>query len=294
MAVKSFMKSSGLTALAVGIAAMVLPAAASAQQMSKSEWQQNRQARSEAPAQNNAGNWQGRGNGQERSNARSNGGNSQGRGNWQARQAQAQPQAQPQFRVQQQAAPQQVQRSWNGGDRSSWRQNNVQGQNNWQQRRLEQQQQQAQAQQNVQRRWDGQNRWSGQNRQVDRNRWDGQNRRYDGNRVWSGRDGNTSRWNNNWRRDNRYNWYSYRNTNRNVFRLGRYYSPYSNWSYRRLNIGFFLEPLFYGSNYWLDDPWQYRLPEAYGPYRWVRYYDDALLVDIYTGEVVDVIHDFFW
>ena len=23
-------------------------------------------------------------------------------------------------------------------------------------------------------------------------------------------------------------------------------------------------------------------------------YNDALLVDIYTGEVVDVIHDFFW
>ena len=31
-----------------------------------------------------------------------------------------------------------------------------------------------------------------------------------------------------------------------------------------------------------------------GPYRWVRYYDDALLVDIYSGEVVDVIYDFFW
>jgi len=26
----------------------------------------------------------------------------------------------------------------------------------------------------------------------------------------------------------------------------------------------------------------------------VRYYDDVLLVDIYTGEVVDEIRDFFW
>jgi len=26
----------------------------------------------------------------------------------------------------------------------------------------------------------------------------------------------------------------------------------------------------------------------------VRYYDDAVLVNIYTGEVVDVIYDFFW
>ena len=31
-----------------------------------------------------------------------------------------------------------------------------------------------------------------------------------------------------------------------------------------------------------------------GPYRWIRYYDDALLVDTYSGEVVDVIHRFFW
>jgi hypothetical protein len=97
-----------------------------------------------------------------------------------------------------------------------------------------------------------------------------------------------------WRRDNRYNWSGYRNQHRELYRIGRYYSPYSNYRYSRLNIGFFLQPLFYSRNYWIDDPYQYRLPEVYGPYRWVRYYDDALLVDIYSGEVVDVIHDFFW
>ena len=47
-------------------------------------------------------------------------------------------------------------------------------------------------------------------------------------------------------------------------------------------------------DFWLNDPWQYRLPPAYGPYRWVRYCNDALLVNIYTGQVVDVIHGFFW
>jgi len=26
----------------------------------------------------------------------------------------------------------------------------------------------------------------------------------------------------------------------------------------------------------------------------VRYYDDVLLIDTYTGQVVDVIYDFFW
>ena len=79
-----------------------------------------------------------------------------------------------------------------------------------------------------------------------------------------------------------------------VFHIGTYYSPYRNYRYHRLNIGFFLDSLFFGSRYWIDDPWRYRLPEVYGPYRWVRYYDDVLLVDIYSGEVVDVIYDFFW
>jgi hypothetical protein len=117
----------------------------------------------------------------------------------------------------------------------------------------------------------------------------------DGNRTsYRDRDRDHRSWNHDWRRDNRYNWYNYRNANRNLYRIGRYYSPYSNYRYNRLSIGFRLGSLFYGSRYWINDPWQYRLPEAYGPYRWVRYYDDALLVDTYTGEVVDVIYDFFW
>lgn len=108
------------------------------------------------------------------------------------------------------------------------------------------------------------------------------------------RSGNHRRWNNDWRRDNRYNWSGYRNQHRNVFSVGRYYSPYRNYSYSRLSIGLFLDRGFYGNNYWVNDPWQYRLPEVYGPYKWVRYYDDVILVDIYSGEVVDVIHNFFY
>jgi hypothetical protein len=96
-----------------------------------------------------------------------------------------------------------------------------------------------------------------------------------------------------WRRNSRYDWYGYRNHYRSLFRLGRYYDPYG-WGYRRFSIGFDLGPSYYGSSFWLDDPWQYRLPPAYGPYRWIRYYDDALLVNIYTGEVVDVVYNVFW
>ena len=116
----------------------------------------------------------------------------------------------------------------------------------------------------------------------------------DGDRDWRPRPRRTDRrWSGDWRRDHRYDWHSYRSRYSSLFRLGRYYDPYG-WGYRRFSIGFSLWPSYYGSSFWLNDPWQYRLPPAYGPYRWVRYYDDALLVNIYTGQVVDVIHDFFW
>ncbi|MBU1756195.1 MAG: RcnB family protein [Alphaproteobacteria bacterium] len=117
-----------------------------------------------------------------------------------------------------------------------------------------------------------------------------QARYYDG-RRWN----DYQRWDRqDWRRNQRYNWQGWRASNRSLYRPGRYYSPYRNHSYSRLIIGINLGSVFFGSRYQIQDPWRYRLPEVYGPYRWVRYYDDVLLVDIYSGEVVDVIYDFFW
>lgn len=100
-------------------------------------------------------------------------------------------------------------------------------------------------------------------------------------------------WSRSWRNDRRYDWQRYRYSNRNVYRVGRYYAPYRH-NYSRFSIGFFLGQPFYGSRYWINDPWHYRLPPAYAGTRWVRYYDDVLLVDLYSGEVIDVIYDFFW
>lgn len=102
-----------------------------------------------------------------------------------------------------------------------------------------------------------------------------------------------SSWNNGWRSDRSFDWRDYRHRNRSLFRLGNYWDPYGS-RYRRFSIGFSLFPNYYSQNHWLDDPWQYRLPPAYGPYRWVRYYGDALLVNIYTGQVVDVEYNVFW
>lgn len=158
-----------------------------------------------------------------------------------------------------------------------------------------------------------QQRWQGdRSGQRDRNRydrsgqWDGRrdgqwnsqsgqyrsrSGQWDRNRNYSGHSRN---WNRGWRNDNRYNWQHYRNSHRSIFSSGRYYAPYRGYRYQRFSIGLFLEPLFYSSNYWISDPYQYRLPPAYPGTMWVRYYDDVLLVDTYSGEVIDVIYDFFW
>lgn len=112
---------------------------------------------------------------------------------------------------------------------------------------------------------------------------------------WNG-NGNANRnWNRDWRRDNRYNYNYYRNRNRNVYHLPRYYAPPGwGYGYRRFSIGFTLSAFLFDQDYWIDDAAYYRLPPAYGPYRWVRYYNDALLVDIRTGYVVDTVYDIFW
>jgi hypothetical protein len=101
-------------------------------------------------------------------------------------------------------------------------------------------------------------------------------------------------WNRGWRNDNRYDWRRWRNQNRSIFSIGRYYAPYRNHRYSRFSIGIRLGPIFFSNRYWIADPWRYRLPPAYAGTKWIRYYDDALLVDLYTGEVIDVIYDFFW
>jgi hypothetical protein len=105
---------------------------------------------------------------------------------------------------------------------------------------------------------------------------------------------NRPAWRNEWRGDRRYDWQRYRDQNRRLFHAPRYVPPRNyGWGYRSFSIGYRLAPFFFAPAYWVDDPWEYRLPPVYGPYRWVRYYNDVLLVDTETGEVVDAIRDFF-
>ncbi len=104
-----------------------------------------------------------------------------------------------------------------------------------------------------------------------------------------------NRWDNSWRNDRRYDWRGYRSQYRDQYRRpGHYYAPDRHHRYSRFSIGLYIGSGFYHQDYWLNDPWQYRLPPVHGPYRWVRYYDDVLLIDVRNGYVVDVINDFFW
>ncbi len=98
---------------------------------------------------------------------------------------------------------------------------------------------------------------------------------------------------NHWRKDKRYDWYKHRNKFWWLFQLGNYYDPFG-WGYQPYQSGWRMWPSYYSSNYWINDPWYYRLPYAPRGTRWVRYWDDAILVDTWSGQVVDVIYNFFW
>ncbi|WP_375403326.1 RcnB family protein [uncultured Sphingomonas sp.] len=144
-------------------------------------------------------------------------------------------------------------------------------------------------------RFDERGRFGNDRRLGERDRFDG---RRDG-RGFDGRSADLYRggqvWNRGWRNDDRYDWNRYRDRNRNAYRLPRYYAPQgAGYGYRRFGVGFQLSRSLFAQDYWLDDPYDYRLPPAYGPYRWVRYHGDALLVDLRTGRVIDVVYDIFY
>lgn len=73
-----------------------------------------------------------------------------------------------------------------------------------------------------------------------------------------------------------------------------YAAPVRNWQYRPVNVGYQLQPTFYGSRYYVNDynAFQLRAPGRFQ--RWVRYGDDLLLVNVRTGRVIQVVHNRYW
>jgi len=69
-----------------------------------------------------------------------------------------------------------------------------------------------------------------------------------------------------------------------------YAAPYRGWSYRPINRGYQLRPVFWGPNYLIDYT-LYQLARPRAEERWIRYGDDLVLVNVRTGRVLEVVRD---
>lgn len=216
-----------------------------------------------------------------------------------APQAQApQPQAQPQAQAQPQGQPQ----SRQGGRR---------GDSNWQSRQQGQQGQQAQQPSQNGQRWNngqgprpGQS-WQGQ-RNNDRDGRDGRgdrDGRNDRDPRWNNNGSNNNGWNNNgrdWRPDRNQQRprFDRRHHGQNFRSHQRYrgyaYRPPSGFYIRSWSYGDLLPRSWWSTQYRLNDWWSYGLPIPPIGYEYVRVGDDVLLVDMFSGRVVQVIYDVFW
>jgi Ni/Co efflux regulator RcnB len=73
-----------------------------------------------------------------------------------------------------------------------------------------------------------------------------------------------------------------------------YYWP-SGYGYRTWYPHEYLPFVFLNATWFLNNYYYYDLPAPPYGYRWVRYGPDALLVNVYSGEVVDVVYGvFYW
>lgn len=77
------------------------------------------------------------------------------------------------------------------------------------------------------------------------------------------------------------------------FQAGRYRQPYG-YSYRRYTFGQNLPFQYYRRDYWLTNFLVFGLFSPPPGYVWVRFGPDALLIDEYTGEIVQVRYNMFY
>jgi Ni/Co efflux regulator RcnB len=99
------------------------------------------------------------------------------------------------------------------------------------------------------------------------------------------------------------NWNNYpRQFDRNVYQRNvtaprsyhwQSYNRPSGWYYQRWVYGQIFPRIFWGRDYWLNDYWMFDLPIPPYGYVWVRYGDDAVLINRRTGEVLQVEYGLF-
>jgi Ni/Co efflux regulator RcnB len=136
------------------------------------------------------------------------------------------------------------------------------------------------------------------NNRHDNNRSD--NNRHDNNNNSRGsNDRHDNNWNNNNHNSNHGSWQGKFNR-RNVTAQHHYRYRGNSWRwpsgyrYQRWAFGMTLPSLFWSNNYWINDYSDYGL--AYPPPGtvWVRYGNDAILIDRYSGEILEVVYGQFY
>jgi Ni/Co efflux regulator RcnB len=77
------------------------------------------------------------------------------------------------------------------------------------------------------------------------------------------------------------------------FQAGSYRAP-QGYSYRRWSWGQSLPAIYFGRDYWISDYASYGLFAPPHGLVWVRFGPDALLIDEYSGEIVQVDYGLFY
>lgn len=133
----------------------------------------------------------------------------------------------------------------------------------------------------------------------DQRRWDGDrdHREWRDDRRDDRRDARSDRrdWRDD-RRDARSNqradWQRWRDSHRNDYRRGHWRAPFR---YRAFATGAVMPRSYWGSRYYVNNWRSYRLPHpGHRYYRYVRHYDDVLLIDTRSGRIIRVYHSFYW
>jgi len=121
--------------------------------------------------------------------------------------------------------------------------------------------------------------------------------RRDDRRAWRGdrrddRQDARRDWHQDRRNDRHEDWQRWRESHRDEYRRGRWNAPFR---YQQFAIGGIVPRAFWSSQYYVSDWARYRLPRPeYGFQRYVRHYDDLLLINTRNGRVLRVYRNFYW
>ncbi len=95
-------------------------------------------------------------------------------------------------------------------------------------------------------------------------------------------------------RGNHYRYYGGHYFARQRFFFGLYYAPFPYYRTRFWVSDAWLPGAYYETQYVIGDYWRFDLYDPPAGCQWVRVGGDALLVDTWSGEVIDHVYDFFW